>query len=107
MPSVTFLSTQRSRLDPRTFHVIFAVDEVGLGRVSLPVFSFSPVTAILKSAPYSSSSTYYSYWMDKRAKIGKLPKEMLFRKLENIRQKTTFGSFVKGFIYRSPKTVKG
>jgi hypothetical protein len=33
--------------------------------------------------------------MDKRAKIGKLPKEMLFRKLENIGQKNASSQSLK------------
>jgi len=47
MQSVTCLSKLRSGLYPRTLHVLFPVDEVTLGRVCLPVFTFSPVTIVL------------------------------------------------------------
>jgi hypothetical protein len=48
------------------------------------------------NAPHSSSSTYCSYLVDKRAKIKKLPKEILFRKLENTGQKSTSSQSLRG-----------
>lgn len=44
---VVSILPRRSRLNPGSAHVRYVVDELALGQVSLPVFTFSPVGNIL------------------------------------------------------------
>jgi len=86
---VTSLSSLRPRLDPRSVHVGFVVDEIVLEQDFLPPnASVSPCQYHSTNAPWSSSSLCCSYQKDKRSYPGNLRKcravpEIVVHWLEN------------------------